>query len=527
MRYRFGECSLDPATCELRRNDRPVHVEPQVFDLLLYLVRNRDHVVGKDELLAAVWGHRIVSESTQASRINAARHAIGDSGEQQQFIRTIARKGVRFVGEVCEEVGADAAVGVSDAAAPVASRLAALPELLGKPAVAVLPFHNLSGDPEQEYFSDAISEDIITVLSRYRTLVVIARNSAFAFRSRGADLRRIGIELGADYIVDGSVRKMEQSVRITTHLMETERGSLVWAERYDCGVDEIVRLQDEIAMTLAARIAPGIDTAESLRAGRKPPDTWHTWDLFHLGLRRFYKFTAADNLEAQRLFRQALARDPDFAQAAASLSYAIVLGMVYFEAEPDEARLNEAIALARRGVELDDQDAQIRFTYGRALLARRAYEDALAQLESALELNAALPVVHCALGDSLACAGRFDEAAPYFEKAIALSPYEPHRWAFHAYGAFAHLLARKHEQAAIWALHATRVPNCHYWGFAHRVAALGHLNRSKELRTAIAELRQLKPGFTASFARRRLFYVRSPKHLDLYVQGLRLAGLPE
>jgi TolB-like protein/Tfp pilus assembly protein PilF len=507
MRYRFGDCSLDPTTCELRRSDRPIHVEPQVFDLLLYLVRNRDHVVGKDELLAAVWGHRIVSESTQASRINAARNAIGDSGEQQQFIRTIARKGVRFVGEVCEEAGADAAASPSAAA-----RSAALPELHGKPAVAVLPFHNLSADPDQEYFSDAISEDIITVLSRYRTLVVIARNSAFAFRARGADLRRIGIELGADYVVDGSVRKMGQSVRITTHLMETERGSLVWAERYDCGVDEIFRLQDEIAMTLAARIAPGIDTAESLRAGRKPPDTWHTWDLFHLGLRRFYKFTAVDNLEAQRLFRQALARDPDFAQAAASLSY---------------ARLNEAIALARRGVELDDQDAQIRFAYGRALLARRAYEDALAQLESALELNAALPVVHCALGDSLACAGRFDEATPYFEKAIALSPYEPHRWAFHAYGAFAHLLAQQHEQAAVWALRAIRVPNCHYWAFAHRVAALGHLNRSEELRTAIAELQQLKPGFTASFARKRLFYVRSPEHLDLYVQGLRLAGLPE
>ncbi|HEU0203408.1 MAG TPA: winged helix-turn-helix domain-containing protein [Burkholderiaceae bacterium] len=521
MRYFFGDCSLDPTTRELRRGEAPVHVEPQVFDLLLYLLRNRDHVVGKDELLAAIWGKRIVSESTLASRINAARQVIGDDGEQQRFIRTVARRGVRFVGDVRDEADAG---GAKDARAPPA---AALPDFRGKPTVAVLPFHNLSGKPEQDYFSDAISEDIITVLSRYRTLVVIARNSAFAFRARETELRHIGLDLGADYVVDGSVRRLGKRLRILAHLIETERGSLIWAEQYDCSVEELFDLQDQIAMTIAARMMPGIDTAESLRAQRKPPETWHVWDLFHLGMRRFYRFTGADNLDAQRLFREALARDPDFAQAYASLSYAIVLGMVYFDAEPEEARLAEATALARKGVEIDTQDAQVRFAYGRALLARRAYEDALAQLEVALELNPALPVVHCALGDSLACAERFDEALPYFEKAIALSPFDPHRWAFHAYGAFAHLLARRFEPAAVWAHRATRVPNCHYWAFAHRVAALGHLKRSDELQTAIAELKQLKPDFTCGFAHRRLFYVREPAHLDAYVAGLRQAGLLE
>ena len=601
MRFLFGEYSLDAITRELCRNATPVHVEPQVFDLLLHLICHRERVVSKDELLVAVWGKRIVSESTLTSRINAARRAIGDSGEQQHFIRTIARKGVRFVGGVREGAGAKAARASDRAATPLAAQAAEanasgqhvavdpaatgngphirfthLPfadrtgaglddgattqqdlgpadcapvttaalgtaaaaervpprsrwfaEPRGKPSVVVLPFHNLSGVPEQEYFSDGMTEDIMTVLSKHRTLLVIARNSAFAFRARGNDLRRIGIDLGADYVVDGSVRRIEQRVRITAHLIETEGGSLLWAERYDRNLEEIFDVQDEIATTIAARIEPGISAEESLRAARKPPQAWQAWDLFHLGMKRFYKFTADDNLEAQQLLRRAVAQDPQFAQAYASLSYAIVLGMLYFDVEPADERLDEAIALARTGVELDGQDALIRFAYGRALLARRAYDDALAQLVSALELNPALPVIYCGLGDSLAYEGRFGEAVPYFQKAISLSPHDPQRWAFYSYGALAYLLAREFEQAAAWAHNATLIPNCHYWAFAHRVAALGHLQQNAGLRTATAELLQHKPAFTCGFARQRLFYIKNADHLDLYIQGLRMAGIPE
>ena len=588
MRFLFGEYSLDAITRELCRNAMPVHVEPQVFDLLLHLICHRERVVSKDELLVAVWGKRIVSESTLTSRINAARRAIGDSGEQQHFIRTIARKGVRFVGGVSEagheqarapdravtlptaqaaEVSTSgqrialdqaaegngpgirltydwdgvrldpgpagyapattAALGAAAAGERIPPGTQWFAESRGKPSVAVLPFHNLSGAPEQEYFSDGMTEDIMTALSKHRTLLVIARNSAFAFRARDNDLRRIGINLGADYVVDGSVRRIEQRVRITAHLIETEGGSLLWAERYDRNLEEIFDVQDEIATTIAARIEPGISAEESLRAARKPPQAWQAWDLFHLGMKRFYKFTADDNLEAQRLLRRAVAQDPQFAQAYASLSYAIVLGMLYFDVEPADERLDEAIALARKGVELDGQDALIRFAYGRALLARRAYDDALAQLVAALELNPALPVIYCGLGDSLAYEGRFGEAVPYFQKAISLSPHDPQRWAFYSYGALAYLLAREFEQAAAWAHSATLIPNCHYWAFAHRVAALGHLKQDSGLRTATAELLQKKPAFTCGFARQRLFYIKNADHLDLYIQGLRMAGIPE
>lgn len=546
MRFLFGDCALDPTRRELWRGGKAVHVEPQVFDLLVHLIRNREQVISKDDMLAAVWGGRIVSESTLSNRINAARRVIGDSGEQQHFIRTVPRRGLRFVGEVREEskqspdaFGASALPMSSAQTKPLASiqggnvargsvrDAIGAGEARGKPTVAVLPFDNMSGDPEQDYLSDGISEDIITLLSKNRALLVIARNSAFAFRGRGSDVRRIGESLGADYVVEGGVRKMGQYLRITVHLIETEGGRLLWAEQYDRNLEEFHEVQDQITATIAARIEPGIGTAEWLRTERKPLQALQAWDLFRLGTKHFYKSTSEDNVEAQRLFRRAIGLDPNLAQAYGFLSYAIVLRMLYFDADPDEEQLNEALAFAKKGVGLDDQDALIRFIYGRVLLARRVYGDALAELEEALKLNPVLPVVYCGLGDSLAYEGRFAEAMPYFEKAINLSSHDPQRWAFYSYGALALIFAREFEEAQKWASKAIRIPNCHYWPFAHRVAALGHLEREEDLRPALAELLQRKPGFTCRFARGRLFYVRNPTHLDIYVEGLRRAGIPE
>src|SRR5262245_58151212 len=541
MRFLFGDCVLDPTRRELARGGETVHVEPQVFDLLVHLVRNRDQVISKQEILTAVWGGRIVSESTLSNRINAARRVIGDSGEQQAFIRTVPRRGLRFVADVREEPSQSAAAQQAGAQSPSPrmkedgqrgrdispSSSERGCEVRGRPTIAVLPFDNMSGDPEQDYFSDGISEDTITLLSKHRGLLVIARNSAFAFKGNSSDVRALGKTLGADYVVEGGVRKLGQDLRITAHLSETEGGRLVWAEQYDRNVEQMLEVQDQITTTIVARIEPGIGAVERLRTERLPPEALQAWDLFHLGTKHFYLSTSADNLEAQRLFRRAIALDPSLAQAYGFLSYAIVLSMLYFDAAPRDESLDEALALARRGVALDNQDALIRFTYGRALLARRAYTEALAELEDALKLNPALPVVYCGLADSLAYESRFQEAMPFFEKAISLSPHDPQRWAFYSYGALAHLFAQDFEEAQRWAWNATRIPNCHYWPFAHRVAALGYLRRNEDLPVAMAELLQRKPDFTPSFARGRLFYVRNPAHLDLYIDGLRLAGVSE
>ena len=530
MQFVFAGCVLDGDKREFTRHSEPIAMEPQVFDLLLYLLQNRDRVVSRDDLIASVWNGRIVSESTLSTRITAARKAIGDTGEDQILIKTYPRKGIRFVGDL-------QTIGVSrpnergqDPAVPppsVQSTPAGPIEWGGRPSVAVLPFNNLSGDAEQDYFSDGITEDIITALSKYRSLAVIARNSSFAFKGAGGDTRSAALTLGAGYLVDGSVRKTADRVRVTAQLVETETGRQLWAERYDRDLRELFDLQDEITTAIAGRIEPEVGAAERMRAERKAVPALQAWDFFRLGTKHFYKSTPADNREAQRLLRRAIELDPTLAEAYGFLCYAIVVSMTYFGTGPSEDMLQEALAVGRKAVELDEQDALMRFTYGRSLLAAKSYSDAIAELEVAIELNPYLAPSYCGLGDSLAYEGRFDEAIPYFQKAIELSPHDPLRWAFYSYRALAHIFARQFDQAHEWARKATRVPHAHYWPFAHRVSALGHLQNQDDLPIAKDELLQRNRDFSCSFARRRLFYVRDSAQLDVYVQGLRLAGIKD
>lgn len=531
----FGRYRFDPSTGQLLSGTREVRLTPKAAAVLAALVARAGQPVTKEELFASVWHDTVVSDDALTTCIQELRKALSDDAKQPHFIETRHRVGYRFVARLSATTAEKASASSRSPSLTKSARgikkdpqiAGRFSEVSGKPTIAVLPFENMSGDPEQDYFADGMTEDIITALSKHRSLLVIARSSTFTFKGQGADVRRVGMDLGADYVVEGSVSKIGHRLRIRTQLVETEGGRHVWAERYDRDLEEIFEVQDEITAVIAARIEPEVGTAERLRAARKPGQALHAWDFFHLGTKHFYKSTVLDNLEAQRLFRHAIEIDSSLAEAHAFLSYSIVLSMIYFDADPEDERLNEAVTIARRGVELDDQDALTHFAYGRALLAKKAYQDALAELESAVELNPALAVAYCGLGDSLTYEGRFNEAIPYFEKAINLSPYDPQRWAFYSYRALAHLFARDFDEAVEWAQKATRIPNCHYWAFAHRVSALGHLQRSKELAPAIVELLQRKPEFSSSFARRRLFYIKNPTHLELYAEGLRRAGVTE
>src|SRR6201992_63224 len=217
---------LDTDRRELRRGSQAIAVEPQVFDLLVYLVQNRDRVVSKDDLIASVWEGRIVSESTLTSRINATRTAVGDNGKDQKLIRTVARKGLRFVGAVHED-----SAGVKPGPAPFQADDAPLQPVLptDRPGIAVLPFTNMSGDPEQEYFSDGISEDIITALSKLRWFLVMSRNSSFVYKGKAVHMKQVAEELGVRYVVEGSVRKSGEQVRITGQLQDVTTASPMWA----------------------------------------------------------------------------------------------------------------------------------------------------------------------------------------------------------------------------------------------------------------------------------------------------------
>jgi TolB-like protein len=251
LRFLFSDHVLDTARRELRRGAEPVALEPQVFDLVIYLLQNRERVVSKDDLLASVWGGRIVSDATLDSRIAAARRAVGDSGTAQSLIRTFARKGVRFVGDVREEANS-AGLAPEMAAEPGQPELA----LPGKPSIAVLPFANLSGDAEQEYFVDGMVEEIITALSRIRWLFVLARNSSFTYKGQPTDVKQAGRELGVRYVLEGSVRKAGNRVRISAQLIEAETGAHLWADRFDGSLEDVFDLQDKVASRVAGVIEP-------------------------------------------------------------------------------------------------------------------------------------------------------------------------------------------------------------------------------------------------------------------------------
>ena len=515
----FGEFELDTALYELREGGARVAVEPQVFDLLVYLAQNSDRTVTKEEIFSEIWGDRIVSDAALSSQIKAARRALGDDGTSQHMIRTIHGRGFRFVASV-ENAALDPAVEAIDetgaeAAAPVAT----------KPSIAVLPFENLNRDPAEDYFADGITEDITTALSKYRWLNVVARNPAFAFRNTNDGIRTIGQKLGANYIVSGSVRKAGTRARITVQVVDAETEHSVWSERFDRDVVDIFDLQDEITEMVAARIEAELGLTEQRKAERRPRKNLGAWDLYQLGAAEFYKFTPESNLKSQELLRQAAEMDPEFASAHSRLAYAIVLSMVYFDAAPDPARLDEALAAAKRAIELDDQDASGYFTIGRVHLARREYDQAIKALEFALELNPCLAQTYCGLGDSLAYEGRLDEAIEQFEIAVRLSPHDPFRWGFYSYRSLAHLFGGELEDAVSWARKAVQVPNAQYSAKAHLVAALGHLGDQDQITSAVDDLRRAKPEFSLDFARERLFYLKRADQIETYIEGLRKAGI--
>jgi len=355
---------LDTDRRELTRGSERVAVGPQVFDLLIYLVQSRERVVSKDDLLEAVWAGRIVSESTLTSHINAVRKAVSDSGEDQKLIRTVARKGFRFVGEVRKgQASVDDAPStrtVEDAG----GKILALPD---KPSIAVLPFQNLIGDPEQEYFADGIVEDIITALSRMRWLFVIARNSSFTYKGRSLNVKQVGRELGVRYIVEGGLRRSANRVRITAQLIDATTAANIWADRFDGTLDDIFDMQDHIATSIVGAIARRLEQAEIERSKRKSTENLDAYDLFLRGMASFYQRTSEANSEALRLFYEAIQLDADFASTHAMAAWCYTWRKINGWMADRARELAEGTRLARRAVELANDDAVALARSGHAL----------------------------------------------------------------------------------------------------------------------------------------------------------------
>jgi TolB-like protein len=401
MKFFFSNQVLDTNTRELSREDMPVSLEPQVFDLVVHLMENRDRVVSKEELIDKIWHGRHVAESTLTSRINAARKAVGDSGAEQALIRTIARKGFRFVGAV--QTGAED--GVPAEPATPHRELEPQAALLDRPGIAVLPFINMSGDRAQEYFSDGISEDIITALSKLRWFFVIARNSSFVYKGRSVHISEIARELGVRYVVEGSVRRSGDQVRISAQLNDVTTGSHLWAERYDRSIEDVFAVQDEITEAIVSAVEPHLYAAESFRAQHKPPGSLDAWDLVMRALSHYWRVTQEDNTAAQALLEKAIEIDPHYGKALGLLANSRIFG-AHMGWAPMGSVLEQATREALAAVEADSEDAWAHIGLAYSYLFARRFDDAIAEFELALRLNPNFAFSHAFYAVTLCYAGR-------------------------------------------------------------------------------------------------------------------------
>jgi TolB-like protein len=523
MQYRFEDYVLDTERRELRRNGDLIPVEPRVFDLIVYLIEHRGRVVSRDDLLASVWGGRIVSESALRSCINAARSAIGDTGEAQRLIKTLARRGIRFVGTV-EVDDTPAPAPVAEVSTEAATPALPLPD---KPSIAVLPFTNISKDPEQDYFADGMAEDIITALSQLNWLFVIARNSSFTYKSKTANVRQIGRELGVRYVLEGSVRRAGDRLRLAVQLIDASSGAHIWANRFDGEMSDVFELQDRISESVVGAIEPRLHRAELERLKRKPAASLDAYDLFLRAQQLEYEFTGESYAAAIQFLDRALAIDPAYAPAMALKAYCFAERRVQGWALDSNVEAAEGHRLAARAADLAGDDANVLWmaAYAIRILGRdplRARE--LHQRSLQLNPNSAKALTASAWNEALL--GGSAEALNMLRRAERISPADPRAWSMTAAVAQAHMQAGQFEEAAALARkslaqnpRSARTLRI----LAACLAAMGERDEAAEaVRTALA----IEPGLTLSKLRGRINYWPESAWLK-FAENLRLAGFPD
>jgi TolB-like protein len=479
MQFRFADYLLDVSRRELRRGGEPVALEPQVFDLLVYLIRNRNRLVTKEDLLSSIWSGRIVSESTLTSRINAARKVIGDSGEAQRFIRTSARRGIRFVGDVAESDQTESSPHTPS----------------NRPSIAVLPFNNLSGDPEQEYFADGMVEEIITGLSRIKWLFVISRNSTFKYKGKPIDVKTVGQELGVRYLLEGSVRRSGNQVRVTGQLIEAATAANVWADRYEGTLEDIFAVQDEMTMHVVGAIEPTLRKAEIERARRKRPDSLDAYDLY---LRALPFATAAmpqDADKALELLNEAIRLEPNYAVAHGFVAWCHE--QRYLRGGLNAATREAARRHARAAIETGGDDAVALALGGFVVgVIERNYETALEALDRSLALSASSALAFGFSSVVRAWMGDYATAIEHAKMGVRLGPYDPLIYLPYVGLAYAHFFAGNFIDAASAAVSASAANPRFSVPRYLQAAALHRLGRTDEAKAVANVLLELQPGFT-------------------------------
>ncbi|MGY3175661.1 TolB-like protein [Pseudomonas sp. TE12234] len=527
----FEDYLLDEERRELTLRGQVVTVGPQVFDLLLLFVNNPDRVLSKDDLLKAVWNGRIVSESTITSHINAVRKAIGDTGEEQRLVRTVARKGYRFVGQI--KVGGNGEARQPDRPA-IDQRSPTTPKempsslvLPDKPSITVLPFQNLSGDPEQEYFADGIVEDLIAALSRIRWLFVIARNSSFTYKGQTVDAKGISQALGVRYLLEGSVRKCGNRVRITGQLIDATSGTHIWAERFEGALNDLFELQDQITQSVVGAIAPQLERAEIERAKRKPTESLDAYDYYLRAMAKLHNGTREALDEALPLFYKAIELDGEFASAYGMAAWCHFWRKINGWMTDQAQEIAEGVRLARLAVALGRDDAVALTRGGHALSHLTGDVDGgIALLDRARLLNPNLAPAWFLGGILRALRGETDAAIEHLTHAVRLSPLDPEMFRMQVGMALAHFFAGRLDLATDWAEKGLgNLPS-----FLPPVALLAASHalsgRMDKARLAMQRLRELDPALRLCNLKDWL-PIQRPEDFARFADGLRLAGLPE
>jgi adenylate cyclase len=517
LRYLFEDCVLDVDKRELRRGADVVCVTPQVFDLLYYLIRNREHVVTKADLFAAVWQGRIVSDAALTTRMNSARRAIGDSGDEQRLIKTLPRKGFRFVCRI-EEVSESANAGPVDVVKAASRPALSLPD---KPSIAVLPFANLSGDPQEDYFADGMVEEITTALSRFKQMFVIARNSSFTFKGKAVDIKEVGRTLGVRYVLQGAVRKASGKVRITGQLIDAATGAHIWADRFDRDLTDVFALQDEVTVAVVSAIQPKLLQKEIEMATRRRPENLTAYDFYLRARQQFYLTTREGVAEAIRLAHRALELAPRFGVVAALAGTCHARNVFWGYAADPQFDRKEAVRLCHLALSIDDSDSD---TLAWASVTS-AYmigdcESSIEMADRAVALNPNSNQAWGCRGWVCRSAGLPEEAVRSFERAMRMSPVDP--LLHQAFGGMGLALIElgRFDEAIIAARKAQRQNPSFPVVYRCLASAFAHLGRDAEAREAAARLLEADPGFSIS----RLIGHSNAK---LFIEGLRKAGLPE
>jgi TolB-like protein len=524
LRYLFEDYALDTDRRELHRATDVVVVTPQVFDLLDYLIRNRERVVSKDDLINAVWNGRIVSDAALTTRLNAARSAIGDTGEKQHLIRTLPRKGFRFIGAVHQDDGRTVAPIGSAASGAVTPIHTSTPRL----SIVVLPFANIGGDREQDYFIDGVTESLTTDLSRINGAFVIAHSTSFTFKGKAVDVTKLGRELNVRYVLEGAVQRGGNRVRVNVQLIDAETRAHLWADRFDKPMTDLLEMQDEIVARLANALDAQLIEAEARRAERSPhPDAI---DLCFQGRHSLNKGRTPENLaQARCFFERAFTLDPENVEALVGKATIDLITAAAFMVDDRDARFAVAEVTLNKALSIAPRHARAHASFGWVQVFTRRAAQAIGEFELALALDPNLASAHAMIGFAKVFIGRGAESEAHFQQAFRLSPRDSNAYQWMHNLGVTKLILGADAEAVDWlrqSLEANRNSPIVHFQFAAALALVGSLD---EARAAARAGLALDPAFTIRRTR-GLILSSDPTFRTGSIRirdGMRMAGIPE